>query len=130
MPPWVAKEKMGTLLLASEMPVPIPRSRTVHAHTHTLSLSHAHTHTLSPRPAVSARGRRVSGGASPPIAVSAKVQRAGRHRDGGGQRPMGQHRGQEHTRGCRGHDVGDGEHAQIAASQTSFVLSVRALAQY
>ena len=29
MPPWVAKEKMGTLLLASEMPVPIPRSRTV-----------------------------------------------------------------------------------------------------
>ena len=29
MPPWVAKEKIGTLLLASEMPVPIPRSRTV-----------------------------------------------------------------------------------------------------
>ena len=29
LPPWVAKEKMGTLLLASEMPVPIPRSRTV-----------------------------------------------------------------------------------------------------
>ena len=29
MPPWVAKEKMGTLLLASEMPVPIPRNRTV-----------------------------------------------------------------------------------------------------
>ena len=26
---WVAKEKLGTLLLASEMPVPIPRSRTV-----------------------------------------------------------------------------------------------------
>jgi hypothetical protein len=25
----VAKEKMGTLLLASEMPVPIPRNRTV-----------------------------------------------------------------------------------------------------
>ena len=25
--PWVAKEKMGTLLLASEMPVPIPRNR-------------------------------------------------------------------------------------------------------
>ena len=33
---WVAKEKIGTLLLASEMPVPIPRSRTVH----TLSLIH------------------------------------------------------------------------------------------
>ena len=30
LPPWVAKEKMGTLLLASEMPVPIPRNRTVH----------------------------------------------------------------------------------------------------
>ena len=29
MPPWVAKEKMGTLLLASEMSVPIPRNRTV-----------------------------------------------------------------------------------------------------
>ena len=29
MPHWVAKEKIGTLLLASEMPVPIPRSRTV-----------------------------------------------------------------------------------------------------
>ena len=29
MPPWVAKEKIGTLLLASETPVPIPRSRTV-----------------------------------------------------------------------------------------------------
>ena len=29
LPPWVAKEKMGTLLLASEMPVPIPRNRTV-----------------------------------------------------------------------------------------------------
>ena len=29
MPPWVAKEKMGTLLLASEMPVPIPRYSTV-----------------------------------------------------------------------------------------------------
>ena len=29
MPPWVAKEKIGTLLLASEMQVPIPRSRTV-----------------------------------------------------------------------------------------------------
>ena len=29
MPPWVAKEKIETLLLASEMPVPIPRSRTV-----------------------------------------------------------------------------------------------------
>ena len=29
MPPRVAKEKIGTLLLASEMPVPIPRSRTV-----------------------------------------------------------------------------------------------------
>ena len=28
---WVAKEKIGTLLLASEMPVPIPRSRTVEA---------------------------------------------------------------------------------------------------
>jgi hypothetical protein len=26
---WVAKEKIGTLLLASEMPVPIPRSCTV-----------------------------------------------------------------------------------------------------
>ena len=25
LPPWVAKEKMGTLLLASEMPIPIPR---------------------------------------------------------------------------------------------------------
>ena len=31
MPPWVAKERIGTLLLASEMPVPIPRSRTVSA---------------------------------------------------------------------------------------------------
>ena len=30
LPPWVAKEKIGTLLLASEMPVPIPRNRTVH----------------------------------------------------------------------------------------------------
>ena len=29
LPPWVAKEKIGFLLLASEMPVPIPRSRTV-----------------------------------------------------------------------------------------------------
>ena len=29
MPPWVAKEEMGTLLLASEMSVPIPRNRTV-----------------------------------------------------------------------------------------------------
>ena len=29
MPPWVAKEKIETLLLASEMPVSIPRSRTV-----------------------------------------------------------------------------------------------------
>ena len=29
MPPWVAKEKMGTLLLASEMPVAIPWRRTV-----------------------------------------------------------------------------------------------------
>ena len=29
MPPWAAKEKIGTLLLASEMPVPIPRSSTV-----------------------------------------------------------------------------------------------------
>ena len=29
MPHWVAKEKIGTLLLASEMPVPIPRNRTV-----------------------------------------------------------------------------------------------------
>jgi hypothetical protein len=26
---WVAKEKIGTLLLASEMPLPIPPSRTV-----------------------------------------------------------------------------------------------------
>ena len=25
LPPWVAKEEMGTLLLASETPVPIPR---------------------------------------------------------------------------------------------------------
>ena len=24
LPPWVTKEKIGTLLLASEMPVPIP----------------------------------------------------------------------------------------------------------
>ena len=31
MPPWAAKEEMGNLLLASEMPVPIPRSRTVHS---------------------------------------------------------------------------------------------------
>ena len=30
MPHWVAKEKIGTLLLASEMPVPIPLNRTVH----------------------------------------------------------------------------------------------------
>ena len=29
MPPWVAKEKIETLLLASEMPVSIPPSRTV-----------------------------------------------------------------------------------------------------
>jgi len=29
LPPWVAKEKIGTLLLASEMPVPIPRLSTV-----------------------------------------------------------------------------------------------------
>ena len=29
MTPWVVKEKMGTLLLASEMPVPIPRCSTV-----------------------------------------------------------------------------------------------------
>ena len=29
MPLWVAKGKIGTLLLASEMPVPIPRNRTV-----------------------------------------------------------------------------------------------------
>ena len=29
LPPWVAKEEMGTLLLASEMSVPIPRNRTV-----------------------------------------------------------------------------------------------------
>ena len=27
LPPWVAKEKIGFLLLASEMPVPIPRNR-------------------------------------------------------------------------------------------------------
>jgi hypothetical protein len=32
LPSWVAKEKMGTLLLASEMPVPIPRNRTVACH--------------------------------------------------------------------------------------------------
>ena len=29
MPSWVAKEKLGTLLFASEMLVPIPRNRTV-----------------------------------------------------------------------------------------------------
>ena len=29
MPRWVAKGRIGTLLLASEIPVPIPRSRTV-----------------------------------------------------------------------------------------------------
>ena len=29
MPPWVAKEKIETLLLAPEMPVFIPHSRTV-----------------------------------------------------------------------------------------------------
>ena len=29
MPLWIAKEKIGTLLLASEMPVPISRRRTV-----------------------------------------------------------------------------------------------------
>ena len=29
LPPWVAKEEMGILLLASEMPIPIPRNRTV-----------------------------------------------------------------------------------------------------
>ena len=29
MPPRVVKEEIGTLLLASEMPVPIPRNRTV-----------------------------------------------------------------------------------------------------
>ena len=56
MPPWVAKEKIGTLLLASEMPVPIPRSRTVcvycqkaavadHTHTHAHTHTHTHTHT-------------------------------------------------------------------------------------
>ena len=36
MPPWVAKEKMGTLLLASEMPVSIPRS-----HGRTVGAGHA-----------------------------------------------------------------------------------------
>ena len=29
LPPWVAKEKIGTLLLASEIPVPIQLTRTV-----------------------------------------------------------------------------------------------------
>ena len=32
MPPWVSKEKISTLLLASEMPVSISRSRTVACH--------------------------------------------------------------------------------------------------
>ena len=36
LPPWVAKEKIGFLLLASEMPVPIPRNRhgTVYIYIH------------------------------------------------------------------------------------------------